>query len=189
MKSLSLILITFICLQSFGQTLLSYDSVLIFDGKPKDKLYSLSKQFLIQAFKDSKEVIQLDDKEGGIIIAKGNFSYQQSNAKFPCGRLSGKGIVEFTLKIQIKDGKIKVTLSDFKHITEPILLDGNTYPNLNVGVIYKDKSYTSADEDGPNDKCREKIYKDILAQSLAIYTGLLTQIGVEFSKDIKGSDW
>ena len=193
MKRLFLLLFTFAFLHSFAQVALTYDSVLVFEGKPKDKLYSLSKLFVVQAFKDSKEVIQLEDKENGVIIGKGNFSHQFSNPRFNCNRETGKGIVEFTLKIQVKDGKIKVTMTDFNHSPDRVTPYGYSYsiPNkVNLGMIYKDKSYsTDEDEDNGIDKCKADIYKDILSQSFEIYKTMLEKLKVEFSKEIKSEDW
>lgn len=70
----------------------------------KNELYSKTKEWFAKSFKSANDVIQMDDKEAGIIIGKGNFSDRKS-----CG------IINFTLKVQVKDGRYKYWFSNFKH--------------------------------------------------------------------------
>ena len=78
----------------------------------KDQLYSLAKTWVVNNFVDSKEVIQLDDKENGQIIAKGLFQY--SHWRF-LGSEGYKGHFRFSLSIQVKDGRYRYSFYDIYH--------------------------------------------------------------------------
>jgi hypothetical protein len=67
-------------------------------------LYTKAKEWFANSFKSAKDVIQMDDKVAGIIVGKGNFSESKT-----CG------IVNFTMKVQVKDGRYKYWVSNFKH--------------------------------------------------------------------------
>lgn len=71
-------------------------------------LYAKAREWFANSFKSAKDVIQMDDKVAGIIVGKGNFSERKSG-----------GIIHFTLKVQVKDGRYKYWFSNFIH-EEPI---------------------------------------------------------------------
>lgn len=75
--------------------------------KNKEVLYNTIKQSLITIYRNANSVIQIDDKEGGLIVCKGIFD----------DLLNAKGVqdgVFFTghhlLKIEIKDGRARITI-------------------------------------------------------------------------------
>lgn len=98
----------------FSQTPITFDEVVEIEGVSKDDLYNRGLQFMIKAFKDADEVIQLKDKENGQIIGKGNFSYVQSRQGWG-GSPNTEGVVNFTIKLLFKDGKYRYVLTDFIH--------------------------------------------------------------------------
>jgi uncharacterized protein YodC (DUF2158 family) len=86
-----------------------YQEIVPVDGATKDELYNRAKKAVVTMYKSAKDVIQLDDKESGSLIAKGNFS-----AKWQQGfGVSQEVFVPHTLSITVKDGKAKIELSDF----------------------------------------------------------------------------
>jgi len=89
-----------------------YEEVVIVDSTVKAAdLHSLAKLFIATNFKSSKDVIQLDDATNQILLVKGNVT-----AKIlVMGMIKEHGWVNFTFKIQSKDGKYKYTISDFYH--------------------------------------------------------------------------
>lgn len=76
----------------------------------KTQLYLSAKAWAVNMFKDSKEVIELDDKEAGIIMGKGAFKV------YP-GMFLTNGFIKFTFKIQCKQGRYKYSVYDFIHIS------------------------------------------------------------------------
>lgn len=72
-------------------------------GESSQLLYNKSKMWFAETFNDSKEVIQLDDKENNTIIGKGLFKFDQGFASYNC---------RFTVKIMCKDGKYRAQFYD-----------------------------------------------------------------------------
>jgi|GEM_PF-3264333 len=82
-----------------------YQKILNLDSVKSEEIYLRSKIFITENYKSSNDVIQLDDKENGLIIVKGVYDldgYYETNA-----------IIRHTLKIYIKNGKCKIDISDF----------------------------------------------------------------------------
>jgi hypothetical protein len=75
----------------------------------KNELYNRAKFLITDMYKSAKDVIQLDDKENGIILVKGLFEqYWQSSA------LGGNNVrVYHKLTLYLKDGRYKYEISDF----------------------------------------------------------------------------
>ncbi len=71
-------------------------------NKPKDELYKLSNEWMVKTFKSSKAVIQYQDKEEGIIVGKG----------FTSVKYLGNADTRFTITIEIKENRMRVTLED-----------------------------------------------------------------------------
>lgn len=84
----------------------------------KDALYLRCLEILNIAYKNSKEVIQTQDKEGGLIIGKGCF-IDDIYATFLGTSKVGYREAKHTIKIEVKDGRFKVTItvnSNLSHI-------------------------------------------------------------------------
>lgn len=89
--------------------LIKYTDVVQVDSSlTSDYLYLNAKNWLVDAFKSSKAVIQTDDKDLKIIIvksfiSKGHNAYVTNPKKW------------FTLKLEIKDGRYRYTLYDIRY--------------------------------------------------------------------------
>lgn len=90
----------------------NYTGVEAVDSVPARILYSRAKLFAAENFKSAKDVIQMDDSEAGLLLMKGNIIPVIKGALI--GNFEA-GFVHFTMKVQVKDGKYKYTLSDFEH--------------------------------------------------------------------------
>lgn len=140
-----------------GQTPLTYSDTIQVAGISKSEIITKAKIYLVQAFKDAKEVIQLADKEDGILIAKGNFSYQFSQPRMTCNEGNGKGVVGFTIKLMARDGRFKLDLTDIIHES---VID----PNVNFGLLYTEPPNLS----GMYSRCRTDIYNEIISRIKAL---------------------
>jgi predicted membrane protein len=110
MRKLFIILLSISPLMSFGQLIdelpkcengkLNFNEVIQMDSIKQNKLYLNSKQFFADAFKSAKDVIQLDDKEAGVVIGKAiiDINAKMLGASYPVK-------MWFTIKIQSKDGR------------------------------------------------------------------------------------
>lgn len=76
--------------------------------KSKDQLYSLTKTYIAEKWKSANDVIQNDDKEGGVIILKG--LTQKLTTKYLMNY--HEFTYQYTMKFYFKDKKYRVQLED-----------------------------------------------------------------------------
>jgi hypothetical protein len=82
---------------------LRYEQVVSIDSEhPKNVLYDKLQRFVVHNYNSSNDVVQLNDKEGGNIIVRGNSSFTVM--------MGLKVWVPHTLDIKVKDGRYKYTL-------------------------------------------------------------------------------
>ena len=87
-----------------------YEKIFQADGINKNELYLRAKNTLLRMFLGTKEVIQSDDKENGIISAKGIASFYLKSGVF---NIPFEHKERFTLTITVKDNKYKIDIYDF----------------------------------------------------------------------------
>jgi len=82
-----------------------YEAIDTVMGASRDQLYHKAKLWLTNEFVSSKDVIQIDDKDSGQIIGKGNFDYEYSVLG-----TSATWVCSFTIKIDCKDNKARIQI-------------------------------------------------------------------------------
>jgi hypothetical protein len=87
----------------------------------KDVLYQKSRQWFSESFVSANAVIDNADKDAGIIYGKGNIPLSKDV----------DGRVVFIIEIRCKNGKVKYTISNFKHENACII---NTFGNCTPGA-------------------------------------------------------
>jgi hypothetical protein len=120
----TLVFFLFAISSAFGQKykideetkLITYSEVIEVPSVTKDELYIRANTWLSRAFKSAKAVIDVQDKEAGKIIAKGNIS---AIIKVPLVGKQEAGIINLTITIQTKDGKYKYTVDNLQHSKPP----------------------------------------------------------------------
>lgn len=98
---------------------INFSEVVHVDGASKDDLYERAKIWFANAFVSSNSVIQLDNKEGGLIMGKGVVVQKDKHW--------GKSW-KFTIKLQMKDGRYKVEIYDLYYSFVPDL--SSQTPNM-----------------------------------------------------------
>lgn len=79
----------------------------------KSELFVKASEWLAKSYNNSKAVIQYSDKEAGKIVGKA--LYQTPSLLSGLGGLIGDETVDYTITIDVKEGKYKCVLSDFIH--------------------------------------------------------------------------
>lgn len=120
MKKLFIVAFLFISISGYCQLLdglptdengrLCFSEVVQLDGVSKDVIYLRSNQFFVDIFKSSKDVIQFDDKEAGILIGKGF-----STTYFTAWGTKTPIQLWYTIKIQSKEGRYKYDIYDLEY--------------------------------------------------------------------------
>ena len=114
MKTLTIIILSFISFTCFAQTdtIISYSAVVKVDSNLKaTELYTRARAWLAESYRDSKAVLEVEDKENGQLIGKGSMKYA---ATYFYGSNIG-GIIRYHIKIFVKDGRYKYEFSNFTH--------------------------------------------------------------------------
>ncbi len=97
-----------------------YYSEIIVNNKSKEDLYFLAKEWFVVAFKFPKYVIQIDDKDRGIIFVKGAFEV------FTCfNNYKELGQVNFTISIEAENNKYRYTITNVWHECDNVPTPGN----------------------------------------------------------------
>jgi hypothetical protein len=85
---------------------INFSEIVPVAGASKSELYARAKLWFANAFVAANHVIQLDDKETGVLIGKGSIISKDSN---------GKKTWEFTVKIQTKEERYKAEIYDISY--------------------------------------------------------------------------
>ena len=91
---------------------LSFSEVIAIKDASTIELYTRAQLWFSAAFADSKNVLEVQDKEAGILAGKGSFPYEPNI--FMSSSLI-RGHVTFSVIIILKDGRYKYSFSDFTH--------------------------------------------------------------------------
>lgn len=121
----------------------------VFDapGYSKDQLFNASRIWIAQNFRSGKAVVEYESKEEGTIVGNGTIAYPCKGG-FDC-MSKPDWRVRFTMRVDIKDGKFRLTFSNM-NLTWPA--------SYNSGIAI-------AAHDGPlySKKDREKVTAALLA--------------------------
>lgn len=118
---LSLIL-TCYAMTGFAQKPLSFSTIIYEEGTNAQALYELTSNWMAQTFNDSHTFLQ---KPGDEITGKGKMTFS-TNFQFS----SIRGFIEYSVNVQFKDGKLKITVGNFTHI--PLII---AYFNNDMGIL------------------------------------------------------
>lgn len=104
--------------------------VIKFPGQKAGPLYSASKIWVAKAFTDANSVIQYADPATGSIVGKGNTAYPCDG--FADCTANGSAVLKFTMKIDTKDEKARITFSNVTFYRPASVTAGVVYPATEV---------------------------------------------------------
>lgn len=81
------------------------------EGYTKDQIYSASKMWIAENFKSAKAVTEYESPEEGTIVGNGNIGYPCTGG-FACSIRAGAWRVGFTMKLESKDGRFRLTFTN-----------------------------------------------------------------------------
>lgn len=155
--------------------LVTYQHVYEQEGFSKDNLYIAAREWFVMNFKSADDVIQLDEKTDGLIIAKG---YRRVTAP----RLDTR--LYFTLKIEVKDSRFRVT---FDHL---FIRDFPSQINFNNPIDYTMEAMLAEKIEKTGKKRYDRIVYLEEQMDRAI-NGMIEQLGMSVNSLAKKttSDW
>jgi hypothetical protein len=156
--------------------LLNYSEVIKVDSTRNAKdLYAQAKMFFVDAFKNSKAVIQLEDSANNTIIGEGKIPYK---SRYLIGSGTTVGSISFRISIACKDGRYKYDIGNFNH-------EGKS---MSFGYI--DRREDPENKFGPTGT-RIKVYKemkDLIASEIEPLIIYLKEY-MSHNKMTKSQDW
>lgn len=149
MKKILLIMMLFCSVNVFAQEKFTLSEVIQTEGLNKSDIYAALRGWVATSFNSAQDVIQMDDKDAGIIICSALFNYNYGKMMYA----AYEGVVKYTLKLQVKDGRFKAEISNVIHQNNP----GNA-AKCNLGLITVAEEYTNK---GMQKKYDNNVWKDI----------------------------
>lgn len=148
-KILFLLAILIISSGVLAQEKLEFSQVIKADSVKRENLYIALKEWVVTSYNSPKDVIQMDDKDAGLLICNGVINYSPKKIT----HLSYKGIIKYSLKIQVKDNRYKVDISNFVHQVDP-----DCPPACQLGLITNSDIFT---DKGSRKKYQNEVWDDI----------------------------
>lgn len=171
----------FISLSYSQEKEVAYTEIIKVDSVEKKQLYTVIHQWFATTYKSAQDVIQMAEKDAGIIIGKGTIKYSYGKLSYTCYN----GRIDYTIKIQVKDYRFKVDISDFIHIGNV----GNE-TSCGLGLITTRPFYTNK---GISKKYHNKVWIDLQettkTYSSYIFTQLTNATTISILNDKSTDDW
>lgn len=167
MKKITTIFFIFLSIAAYAGDF-ERDTVFVCNGKTEGVLYGYAKGWIAETFTPTiYSNIITEDRENGSITCTSSFYYAYKGVHYglkQTGNYTGK--ITYTLKIQVKDSKIRFHAYDFFHF-------GNFYPKWSLNAITNE----SPDPEWPKSKInvwddakqRSSIEMEVLEYSLCTY--------------------
>lgn len=166
---------------SNAQEPLSFTEVIQTDSTlSKSDIYVAVKSWVGTSFNSAKAVIEMDDKDAGILIIRPLSDYAMKGIMYSCY----SGHLRYTIKIQVRDGRFRVEVSNFTHN-----IDLGNAKNCALGLITNaEKCPIRGMNTGPNQKVWADIQK--FAASIAkSYFSALAELKISPQGGNNDDDW
>lgn len=136
----------------------------------KKQLYTKGREWFVNYYKSAEDVLQMDDKEEGILIGKGLHKYDFFN-----GINSSSIALYFTVNLTVKDGKYRYQIYNFNgKNTNRSALDAlsSTPSGPTISEVNFDAEYKSLLTEKSRAKYRTKLLSGLQNEVLLIVTSL-----------------
>ncbi len=96
-----------------------FSKVVAIEGRSKEVLFKNGRLWLNSFIENSSEQIEIQDEAAGELYVKNFMKYNPPLLKG--GGLTSKGAIWYDLRIQVRDGQYKFTVSNFDHVASLVL--------------------------------------------------------------------
>ena len=143
-----------------------FEKVYQIEGLNQAQVYDGARQWFATAFRSANAVIQYEDKTTGSIIGKGNMQYRCSGFA-DCMTVTAGDRVDFTVRVDTKDGKMRVSYDNLSHYKPAQVISGVRYNETNRPItenypsakIIVDELNKSSDEMAEKSKHSKKLMR------------------------------
>lgn len=177
MKRLIFIVVTLLLITTvMAQNELAFEKVIQAESLTKDELFVIVNDWVATTFVSANDVIQMVDKDAGLIICKGLFLYSHGKYAYKCF----EGNVRYMIKVAFKDERFKVEVSNFIHSNEP------TYArSCNLGLITTDEVYATS---GMNKNYQNNVWDDIKDKAEMKSNEMFSELETRVKSSINSTD-
>ncbi|MFH1001137.1 MAG: DUF4468 domain-containing protein [Bacteroidota bacterium] len=148
MKKVHLLsLLLTLSIMGFSQKPLLFEKIIKTDSLDKEDLYSVIYEWFASSYNSSNDIIQMADKENGIIIGQGKIKY----VPIKYGYICYSGYIDYTVRVDIKDKRYRIVLSNF-------YLKNHGTQNCQLGLITDAKNFS---EKGIHKNHQNETWQDI----------------------------
>ena len=112
MKKLLLVLFVLAYSLTYGQNPIVFEKIIQVKDVSKDSIFFALKKWVANEFVSSKAVIEMADKDAGIIAISPNSPYSYNGGYLYS---SYGGYISYNISIEIKSGRFKVVVNNFNH--------------------------------------------------------------------------
>ncbi|KAA2218239.1 DUF4468 domain-containing protein [Maribacter flavus] len=158
-----------------AQEPLEISQVIPMDSVSKNVIYGVLKEWLVDTYKINDDRLNIDEKETGVIVANTSFNYD-----YPKGLMYQcyDGSVKYKMRLDFKDNRFRVVLSDFIHTTPcglGLVTNAEVYATKGMSKKYHNEVWTHLQ--GAIDEHAQALFVDI---------GIYAQ---KKKKEILNDDW
>jgi len=181
-KIISLIAIIFfvalLVVKSYAQDNLTFSTVIKTENVGKAQLFLVINEWFASTYNSANNVIQMADKEAGIIVGNALFDYSYGKLVYGCY----DGYIKYTIKVYIKDNRYKIELTNFNHSVQ---IGNSEYCSL--GIITTADLYTTS---GMSKKYHNNVWSNIKSKSETYSLGIFKSLEnkTETISNIKNTD-
>lgn len=167
---------------AFANESFARDSVIQANNLNAQQIYeSLKKWFITNSKYDSRYIIELDDAANKHLVGRMNFNYDSKSTTWA----GGNGHISVVVEIMAREGRFKIRLSDFRHMSEnPRFAAKWSLGNITAEIPEEWAS-------GWKKKQQRETYKRVFARCQEISDLIINDIAkyAEDFKPIEGDDW
>ena len=172
--------LVFITQQTFSQDNFTISKVIHTNEVGKNMIYVAINDWFATTYNSANDVIQMADKEAGIIIGNGSTDYTKEGMMYMCYG----GWIKYTIKVYMKGNRFKVDITNFRHSVKP-----SASPLCALGLITNAENYT---DKGMSKKYHNKVWNDIKEYSTAYAESLFLSLekrAKNIKKEEVTDDW
>lgn len=158
-----------------AQEKLSYQTIIHADSIKKEIIYSGIKEWIGMNYQSAKAVIEVDDKESGLLVINPVSTYTKSGFGYQCYA----GYLKYSIKIEMKENKFRVIITNFTH-------ESKNSSACSIGLITTDEDYTRG---GMSKGANNKVWHDIKDKTQAIADDLFASLSKISFKIKKEDNW
>lgn len=160
----------------YGQEKLAFEKVIETDSLGKDGVFLIVNDWFVSAYKSAKNVIQISDKEGGLIVGNATMSYSMAGASYMCYT----GNVNYNIRVECKENRFRATLSDFRHVSS----SGNS--SCSLGLITNSEVFATK---GASKKYHNKVWLDIKSKCEEYSNKIFASMKAKVEGQATNDDW